>query len=226
MKSLITIGALLVALFGISHHGLAQQANDVAVVLKTKGKVDVTRVQNRPAEIAKQGTRLHNGNLLHTGDESLAALVFTDDKSLLKVRSNSKVAIKGMRQQNSIVKTIAMEFGQLWAKVTKSAAPFRVQTPSGVAAVKGTNFYCITDEAGKMIIICLEGAVELANALGKVLVNAGYTGTLEKDQAPTVRPSTPDEIPSWGEDDSTGGSFEIEFEDASGQKKRLKINYD
>lgn len=226
MKFSAVFGALAMLLAGSLGLALAQPAAEVAVVLKAKGKVEVLRAQNRAAESARQGTRLHSGNQLRTGEESLAALVFTDDKSILKVRSNSKVAIKGAREDNSVVKSIALEFGQLWAKVTKSTAPFRIQTPSGVAAVKGTNFYCLMDENGKMIIICLEGAVELANALGKVLVNAGYTGTLLKNQAPAARLSRPEEIPTWGNDDSTGGSFEIEFEDASGQKKKLKVNYE
>lgn len=226
MKFSAVFGALAMLLADSLGLALAQPAAEVAVVLKAKGKVEVLRAQNRAAESARQGTRLHSGNQLRTGEESLAALVFTDDKSILKVRSNSKVAIKGAREDNSVVKSIALEFGQLWAKVTKSTTPFRIQTPSGVAAVKGTNFYCLMDENGKMIIICLEGAVELANALGKVLVNAGYTGTLLKNQAPAARPSRPEEIPTWGNDDSTGGSFEIEFEDASGQKKKLKVNYE
>ncbi len=226
MKFSAVFGALAMLLADSLGLALAQPAAEVAVVLKAKGKVEVLRAQNRAAESARQGTRLHSGNQLRTGEESLAALVFTDDKSILKVRSNSKVAIKGAREDNSVVKSIALEFGQLWAKVTKSTTPFRIQTPSGVAAVKGTNFYCLMDENGKMIIICLEGAVELANALGKVLVNAGYTGTLLKNQAPASRPSRPEEIPTWGNDDSTGGSFEIEFEDASGQKKKLKVNYE
>lgn len=226
MKLSAVVGVLAMLLADSWGLALAQPAAAVAVVLKAKGKVEVQRAQNRVAESARQGTRLDSGNQLRTGDESLAALVFTDDKSILKVRSNSKVAIKGARQDNSVVKSIALEFGQLWAKVTKSTTPFRIQTPSGVAAVKGTNFYCLLDEQGKMIIICLEGAVELANALGKVLVNAGFTGTLLKNQAPAVRPSRSEEIPTWGNDDSTGGSFEIEFEDASGQKKRLKVNYE
>ncbi|MDZ7269916.1 MAG: FecR family protein [candidate division KSB1 bacterium] len=225
MKCSAVFGALvlLVCSIGVA---IAQSAAEVAVVLKARGKVDVQRAQSQPAESARQGMRLHSGNLLRTGEESLAALVFTDDKSILKVRSNSRVAIKGAREHNSVIKTIGLEFGQLWARVTKSTTPFRIQTPSGVAAVKGTIFYCMLDESGRMSVICLEGAVELANALGKVLVQAGYTGTALKNQAPAARPSLPEEIPSWGNDEGSGGSFEIEFEDASGQKKRLRVTYE
>jgi hypothetical protein len=203
----------------------AQPAKDIAVVLKATGDVRVNRVDAPAPEKANRGTRLNSGNVLRTGEESSAAMVFTDDKSVLKMRANSKVNIAGEREQASLLKTIKLEFGQLWAKVTRSSAPFRIETPSGVAAVKGTVFYCLIDPKGGTIVFCLEGAVELANKLGKILVNAGYTGFMNDKTPPASRPSNPNEVPSWGEEQGEGGSFEIEFQDAEGQKKRLKLEY-
>ena len=203
---------------------LAQSAKDIAVVLKATGEVRVNRT-TQSAEKAGRGTRLHSGNVLRTGEESSAAMVFTDDKSILKVRANSKVNIAGEREAGSILKTLKLEFGQLWAKVTRSSTPFRVETPSGVAAVKGTVFYLMSDPKGGTIVFCLEGAVELANKLGKALVSAGQMGTMDDKNPPTSRPSNPNEVPNWGDEQGEGGSFEIEFQDAEGQKKKLKLEY-
>jgi hypothetical protein len=218
------ISILISALF-CSTISFAQSAKDIAVVLKATGDVRVNRVAAKTPEKAGRGTRLHSGNVLRTGEESSAAMVFTDDKSILKVRANSKVNIAGQREESNILKTLKLEFGQLWAKITRSTTPFRIETPSGVAAVKGTVFYLLSDPKGGTLVFCLEGAVELANKLGKVLVNAGETGMMDDKTPPTSRPSNPNEVPNWADESGEGGSFEIEFQDADGQQKRLKLEY-
>lgn len=217
--------SLLASLFSCCALSFAQNAKDIAVVLKATGDVRVNRAAAQAPEKASRGTRLHSGNVLRTGEAASAAMVFTDDKSVLKVRANSKVNIVGQREDAGLLKTLKLEFGQLWAKVTRSSTPFRIETPSGVAAVKGTIFYCLIDPTGGTIVFCLEGAVELVNKLGKVLVNAGQTGLMNDQSPPVSRPSNPNEVPKWGEEQGEGGSFEIEFQDANGQKKRLKLEY-
>ena len=207
----------------------APPEKDIALVLKTSGPVQIGADAKTWQEAAR-GARLHAGTQVRTGDQALAAIVFTDDKSLLKVRSNSKVVINGKREaavsgSQRIVKTISMEIGELWAKVTKGSAPFRIETPSGVAAVKGTIFYTALTADGKMIIICLDGVVELINSLGSVLVNAGQTGICAPNQTPEAHTSTPGEMPGWANDDGGNGELEIEFQDQNGQKKKLKIRY-
>ncbi len=200
---------------------------DIALVLKTAGQVQINGA-NGAWQNAPKGTRLNAGTQVRTGSESLAAIVFTDDKSLLKVRSNSQVAINGKRETSAggrIAKTIAMQFGELWTKVTKGTASFRIETPSGVAAVKGTIFYAIITNDGKFMIVCLDGLVELINQFGKALVKAGETGISSPDQAPESHPTTPDEMPNWANDSEGNGDMEIEFQDGNGQKKKLKIRY-
>jgi len=207
----------------------ATPEKDIALVLKTAGQVQINSNNGAWQNVAR-GARLNAGAEVRTGDQALAAIVFTDDKSLLKVRSNSKVVINGKREtaasgSQRIFKTISMEFGELWAKVTKGNAPFRVETPAGVAAVKGTIFYSLIDSEGKFYIICLDGVVELINKLGSVLVKAGQTGTSTPEVAPETHPSTPDELPNWANDSEGNGEIEIEFQNQSGQKKKLKIRY-
>jgi ferric-dicitrate binding protein FerR (iron transport regulator) len=204
---------------------IAQTAKDVAVMIKTAGKVEVNKSSNGDWQTASKGTRLDASNQVRTGDASLAALVFTDDKSLLKVRDNSTVVINGKREKNRLAKVITMEAGQLWAKVTKGQSNFRVETPSGVAAVKGTEFYGILDGSGNFLIYCTDGIVELFNQLGKILVEKGYTGFCNPTQPPTSNPTDLSALPNWGNEGAPGGEIEIEFQDESGNKKKLKIQY-
>jgi len=207
----------------------AAPEKDIALVLKTTGPVQIG-TGGGVWQNAARGARLNAGAQVRTGEQALAAIVFTDDKSLLKVRSNSKVVINGKREaaasgSQRIVKTIAMEIGELWAKVTKGSAPFRVETPSGVAAVKGTIFYTALTADGRMLIICLDGVVELLNSLGSVLVNAGQTGVCAPNMMPESHSSTSAEMPNWANDGEGNGEIEIEFQDQNGQKKKLKIRY-
>ncbi|MCZ6819013.1 MAG: hypothetical protein O7G31_05915, partial [Calditrichaeota bacterium] len=77
---------------------------DIALVLKTVGKVELDAEGRSQWLPAKRGARLNSGQVARTDERSLAALVFTDDKTLLKVRANSNVKIKGERKNNTIVK--------------------------------------------------------------------------------------------------------------------------
>jgi ferric-dicitrate binding protein FerR (iron transport regulator) len=209
----------------ISTSVMAQTTKDVALMIKTVGKVQVNKSNDGDWQTAGKGTRLDGGNQVRTGDESLAALVFVDDKSLLKVRDNATVVINGKREKNRVAKTIVMEAGQLWAKVTKGGTDFRVETPSGVAAVKGTEFYGILDAAGNFFIFCTDGIVELFNQLGRVLVEKGFTGVCSPTEAPESNPTDLSQLPDWGSEGGQGGEIEIEFQDEDGNKKKLKIQY-
>ncbi len=203
--------------------GRAQSGKDIAVVLKTVGNVTVNRGENGTWESVKRGTRLHSGNVVRTGEKSLAALVFTDDKSLVKIRANSEVTIKGSREKKKVKKSLFMRLGELWAKVTKGN-PFQVETPSGVAAVKGTEFYVAMDQSGNMVVFCMEGIIELINRLGRLDLNAGERGQLLPDNRPTKRRMREDEKPKWAAEDEIN-ELQIEFENENGEKKILKIRF-
>lgn len=226
MKFWMRAGLAVLALGMMASMAPAQTAKDVALMIKTSGTVEVNKSTNGGWQTASKGTRLDAGNQVRTGEASLAALVFIDDKSLLKVRDNSTVTINGKRENNRISKTISMEAGQLWAKVTKGQTQFRVETPSGVAAVKGTEFYAVLDEAGNFFIFCTDGLVELFNRLGRVMVEQGFTGVCNENQAPETNPTDLNQLPNWGSEGGQGGELEIEFQDENGNKKKLKIQYE
>ncbi|NOZ57549.1 MAG: hypothetical protein GXO73_12265, partial [Calditrichaeota bacterium] len=171
--------ALLALLVGLAY---AAVDRDVALVLKSKGDAKVRKAITKKWEQAKRGKRLDSGDLVRTGEDGLVALVFTDDKSMLKVRANSDVTIRAKREKKSVSKRIFMEVGQLWAKVTKGQTDFRVETPSGVAAVKGTEFYGMVDRDGTFTVIGIQGLVELFNRYGSVMVGPGKTGRVRRGE--------------------------------------------
>ncbi len=219
---------ILIATFFLSLTARAKTDRDVALIFKVKGTVKVVK-PDKQAKTAKRGLRLDAGDRVETDANGFTALIFTDDKSMMKIRANSDVVIRGKRIKKSFAKRIYMEVGQAWVHVSPQvASDFRIETPTGVAAVKGTEFYTIVDQMGNMTVIATKGIVELMNQLGSVLVRAGEVGRIEgKGQQPKVFNAKPDQIPNWGKGSGTeeGKVLEIEFEDQNGVKKHLKIHY-
>lgn len=206
----------------------ASAVRDIAVILKSAGKVEVGSTSSQGWRPAVRGTRLNSENRVRTGGNSMATLIFTDDKSLLKIRSNTEISLQGERQAGTVSKRLTVDVGELWAKITKGRGGYRIETPSGVAAVKGTEFYLLVSEDGAATAIVLDGIVELLNSLGSVLVGSGQTGTMQRGSAPTSSDSKA--IPDWGGENVgvTGeeGMLRIEFQDESGAKRYLLIRYE
>lgn len=195
---------------------------NIAFVIKTSGSPEIKK-NNGNWQLLERGAHLDSGDQIRTKDESQVALVFTDDKSMIKIRSNSLVTIRAKPQEKTLIKRMTMNFGEMWAKINPVGGNFTMETPVGVAAVKGTEFYGIVDGEGNTIIIGISGIVELLNRLGKILVNGGETGTLLKAIAPTKEKTK--DFDNWANTSESGESIEFEFKDADGNKKYLKLEY-
>ncbi|MDZ7264871.1 MAG: FecR family protein [candidate division KSB1 bacterium] len=203
----------------------SQATNDIALILKSSGTVKVKKESAGNWRVAEKGLRLNSGDLIKTAENSLAAIIFTDDKSLLKVRDNSMLAIRGKRTEASVSKRLVCSLGQFWLKVSQQKSKLVVETPTGVAAVKGTEFYGVVDSEGNTTIVVIEGMVQLINKLGEALVKAGQSGKLTKNGAPQVFPTGPDGRYSWATEGDGDHELLFEFQDSNGNKKNLKIIY-
>ncbi len=221
-KSLLFIQFILVATIASLR---AQATTDVALILKSTGTVKLKKETAGNWRVAEKGSRLNSGDVIKTGENSLAAIIFTDDKTLLKVRDNSMLAIRGKRSEQSISKRLVCSLGQFWLKVSQQQSKLVVETPSGVAAVKGTEFYGVVDGDGNTTIVVIEGAVQLLNKLGEALVKAGQSGRLTKNGAPEVFPTGPDGRFTWATEGDGNRELLFEFQDSNGNKKNLKIIY-
>jgi hypothetical protein len=212
--------------------GAAQQS-DVALVyrlmLDAKMVVAPAGAAQRQAEL---GQRLANNDVVITSPNTRAAIRFTDDGSLLRLNPNSQLKIVTEGDRNAVTKTLQLEFGELWTKVTKKdAAQFRVQTPAGVAAVKGTEFIVRVDVNGITTVITLEGIVEFFNGAGTVQIPAGRRVTVtSQTQVPTVVPTTDADLKQdvglLESDDAPGSpsektQIEILMQDKDGKTKTV-----
>lgn len=198
--------------------------SDVAIILKATGKVNVKRTGRADWQSSRNGQRLNSGDVIKTAENSLAAIMFTDDKSLIKVRDNSTIAIKGKRENKSITKRIFCTIGNFWLKASKQENQMVIETPSGVAAIKGSAaLFTVTPTETQIVVT--DGIFELFNTYGKVLVHAGETGKITREGEPIKYKSTPEE--QQGAKDEEGfieNEIKLEFEKDS-QIKTLRIKY-
>ena len=142
-------GVVLAGCLGFAGAGDAgaQQA-DVALVyrLLQDGQM-VVMPATGPERRAQVGDRLRDRDLLATSANTRAALRFTDDGSILRLNPSSRVRLTSGDERGVVVRTLQLEFGELWARVAHhDGTTLRVQTPAGVAAVKGTEFVVKVDE--------------------------------------------------------------------------------
>lgn len=213
---------LALILLGCFTIGLADE--NVAVVVKSRGDVDITPNQKVKSVDAKKGYVLQHKDKLKTAKGAFCAIKFLDDKSLLRIKENSSCIIEGTRKKSTIEKNIFVEIGTFFASIFKQKTTFQVTTPTSVASVKGTKFWTIQNKiTSETKYVCIEGVLEVENKAGKVLVRAGQTGIVQsKTRLPIVRLTDSGDIPDE-EESSSEKSLDFEFNDSNGQKKVLRL---
>lgn len=226
------LAAATMGLLGMIPVGARAQQADVALVyrLLQDGQMAVIPAGG-PERRAQLGERLRHLDLVATSANTRAALRFTDDGSILRINPGSQVRLTTGDERGAVVRTLELEFGEVWARVNRRpGAEFRVQTPAGVAAVKGTEFLVRVDSAGAALVVTLEGVVEFFNPAGRTEVTAGQRASAASpSDAPAAGPASPEELrragEAGGEDAATvdGAWIEVQLQDAVGRVRTLML---
>ena len=168
---------------------LTAQEN-VAIATKVTGEVQLKRADaDEFATEVQLGTRIQTNDRVRTGADGYLVLVFLDDKSQLKIQSNSELLMlaKADQQNGQISKEIQMDRGKLKAEVARQQrGKFIIATPTSVASVKGTGFWLKILQSFDQLLVD-EGLVTFLNKISgdSVSVKANYganssaDGTLE-----------------------------------------------
>ncbi len=222
----ILFGAVLIALTFTAAFG--QNATNVAVVIQLTGQAEFLRGEGTWTKVT-YGMPLNDGDRLRTSPDGFVALVFTDDRSQIKIRPNTEVKVNAARNPDySLSKKVNMEVGELFAQVNRSKGTLQVASPTSVASVKGTEFWVIVSPNGETQVLTLEGLVELLNLLSGLMidVNAGELGVSDLQGMLATEGFVAEQIPTIeGEEDAVPKTLEMFFEDGDGNQKRLIINY-
>lgn len=142
---------------------------------------DVTVDRGGVSINARMGMFLTPGDVIRTGEESFATVVFQDDGSRVKLGENALLTLNAKRKKLSLKKKLFLKTGRLWAKVARRrGTEFQVKTPTSVASVKGTRFIIEEQQGGITWLWVLENSVEFSNGKVKVTVNEGEKGKSSK----------------------------------------------
>lgn len=174
-----------------------------AQVLLAYGDVAATIFSTNITRKVSKGDVLVQGDALQTGKNSLAKLSFADG-STLDVQPNSNLSIQASFKyvgKETYVTHLKLMKGR--TEVTANPAhmignTLNVETPSAIAAVRGTQFRVGAD-GGMALQETLEGQVAFSAAengvVQEVLLNKGYGSVAEKNKAPMqpiMLPAAPD----------------------------------
>ena len=146
---------------------------------------------------AKPFQELKEGDVVTTGSNSRAAILLRDE-SLIKLNSNSQITIKSVIQLTKPASTggdktlLKQDSGEMWIRTKNRPGKLEVDTKSGSAAIRGTEFSIYADD-NKTLLTLLDGSAELSNNHGTVLVAQNEQGEATPDSAPVKKSLTVEE---------------------------------
>ena len=211
----------------ISSSLFAQGAKPIAVAAKVRGETELKVPGGDYAPNLKRGKQINNKDWVRTKDDGYIALMFIDDKTLLKIRENSELEIKAVRSGAGLDKSIQMAFGKVKAEISPQlSGEFTISTPTSVASVKGTVLWIISTPDGDQIIVT-EGTVTVTNNESgeTVTVTVGQTVTSNPDGTIDVTATPPGGVPDDPGDDGEGNQIIIKLENPDGNTKEVIIDY-
>ncbi len=155
--------ASLIAGLILSFSAIVQAEPVSGTVTVSVGDVQIVPADGGAQKAVKAGEKITVGTTVKTGAASRAVIVITP-RSAIRVSENSEVLIAQVDEAATPQKIlIDVKDGSLGALLKPNAAgemDFRIKTPSGVAAARGT-FYAVVVEDGKGYAQVKEGRVEI-----------------------------------------------------------------
>jgi len=157
------VPAFLSAAFALCFLASAEAAPESGSVTVAVGDVTVITEEGAAPVALQPGDKVEVGSTVRTGADSRAVVVITP-RSAIRIAADSEVVIEVVEEGELPQKVLVeVKTGGLGALVKPSAVgemDFRVRTPSGSAAARGT-FFAVYVADGKGYAQVKEGLVEI-----------------------------------------------------------------
>ena len=151
------------------------------VSVQGKGESRAPRESNwREATVRQQ---LIQGSAVRTLDSSRMAVMLAD-QTQIRLAPNSMVEIKQVGDGATRATQLQQSSGRTWAQSKNIPDKLTVQTPTALAAIRGTDWELVVDEDGTSTLTVLSGTVLLSNEMGSVSIDSGEQGRAQKGVAP------------------------------------------
>ena len=205
-------------------------SSKVAIAIKTKGDVSIIHKGLNTAQALKPGSPLSDQDKIRTGKNGFVAIMYLDDKTVLKMLGNSDMTILGQRSGVKINKSIDIKYGRIAAAVTpQKGKEFMIATPTSVASVKGTELAIDSDPSTGDSFTLIEGLIEVTNNLtGETTeVQQGETAVSTPEGSLEVNNTTQGDLEGFEEADMQVFTQELRFEveDENGNTKEIIIKF-
>jgi len=177
------------SLFVLALPAIGRADSVPATVTSIQGDVVVTDADGKPVQVT-QGSKLPAGDSIRTGANGTVGLTLTPGSGTV-VQPNSQVKIssldfnKGADGSNNRKIELNLRNGALISTLFKKDghSDFRVTTPYGVAAAKGTSWAVIVSGTTLTVEVA-NGIVTVTNAAGQIIATLpagkGYDSTTGK----------------------------------------------
>jgi len=155
---------------------------DRCVVVEKEGKVEVARKGSATWNAAQLNETLQPGDRLRTGSRSRAALRWSE-LSMIRVSELTSMEIQppvkpGEKQQ------LELRSGATYFFSREKPSEVQFRTPVASGAIRGTEFNLAVAEDGHTTLALLDGAVDLNNTQGSIILAKGEEGHVEAGSAP------------------------------------------
>ena len=205
-------------------------SSKVAIAIKTKGDVSVILKGLSTPQVLKPGTPLSDQDRIKTGKNGFIALMYLDDKTVVKMLDYSDMTIMGDRSGKKINKSLDIKYGRVAANVMpQKGKEFRVSTPTSVASVKGTELAIESDPSTGDSFTLIEGLIEVTNSITgeSTEVQEGETAMSTPDGSLNVAMTTSDDLEGFEEASVEPQTQELRFEveDENGGTKQILIKF-
>ncbi|MGH2522660.1 MAG: FecR domain-containing protein, partial [Anaerolineales bacterium] len=135
---------------------VAPTATLSAEIEEIKGTAEKRADKQSAWDAARIGQALAVGNQVRTADESLAAIRFASG-SLTRLAPNSLFTLTALgNRPDAPITRIELALGKVFILLFGSGGGLEVETPAGVAAVRGSLMSVEVTDRGEVIVTCLE----------------------------------------------------------------------
>ena len=155
-----TVGAIALVFAGSFSPFVASAAEFYCEVMSLNGEAFVTTTES-PRTAVKQGDLLKAGDILVVEKDAQLDLSFDKDwNNLTRIWGPSKIRIRSIYPTG-----LGMERGEIFAKLGKlpKGTTFEIQTPTAIAAVRGTQFMTSVSDQGQTSVVSYDHPVEVFN---------------------------------------------------------------
>jgi tetratricopeptide (TPR) repeat protein len=161
----------------------ANAAGSAAQVFSLEGKGEFREARENTWRPVKVTHDLFPTNFVRTLDMSRMAILFSD-RTQVRLSQNSVLQIKEVAGATDASTTINLNKGRSWVQSKTTPNGLKMETPSAVAAIRGTDWEMAVDDEGRATLSVFSGEVSFFNEQGSVLVAANEQARAEKGKAP------------------------------------------